>query len=224
MLGETLASVKTAAAGREYEILVVDDASDDRTAEIARTHGARVISVHLRQIAAVRNAGAKEAAGDRFVFLDADTVLPEPTLRAALAALDEGAVGGGARVVFDESLSLAHRILVAGILIPMRALKWAAGCFIFCRRDAFEGVGGFDEAYYASEEIHLSRALKRQGRFVILSEPVTTSARKLRLIRPGQLARAFLRLSVPGALKRRESLKEVWYDGDLRDQGPGAAG
>ena len=224
VLGRTLATLTTAATavGEPYEILVVDDASDDRTATIAEEHQARVVAVHLRQIAAVRNAGVREAKGEILVFLDADTILPEATLRAALGALSDGAIGGGARVFFDDSLSLGHRALVAGILVPMRLLRWAAGCFIFCRRAAFEAVGGFDERYYASEEIHLSRALKSQGRFLILREGVVTSARKLRLIKARHFARVFTRFAVrgPGMLKKREALEDVWYDGKLRDTGP----
>ena len=61
--------------GHSFEVVVVDDASSDRTATIAREHGARVIAVSHRQIAATRNAGAGEASGELFVFLDADTVV-----------------------------------------------------------------------------------------------------------------------------------------------------
>ena len=54
----------------------------------------------------------------------------------------------------------------------MRTAGWAAGCFMFVRADVFRRVGGFDERYFASEEIHLSRAVKKHGRFVILRERV----------------------------------------------------
>ena len=66
VLGRTLDSVHAAAAGsgHQYEVIVVDDASTDRTAEIARARGARVVAVAHRQIAAVRNAGARVATGD----------------------------------------------------------------------------------------------------------------------------------------------------------------
>jgi glycosyltransferase involved in cell wall biosynthesis len=61
------------AAGHSYEIVVANDSSDDRTPEIAREFGANVVDVRLRQIAAVRNAGARIAKGDIFFFVDADT-------------------------------------------------------------------------------------------------------------------------------------------------------
>src|SRR5262245_17924048 len=92
-LGGTLDALRRAAAtlDRPWEIVVVDDASTDGTAQIARDAGARVVAVNLRHIAAVRNAGARAATGDVLVFVDADTVVPPETLTAALRALAAGA-------------------------------------------------------------------------------------------------------------------------------------
>ena len=66
------------ACGVDYEIVVVDDASSDGTADVAVAQGARVVRVEHRHIAATRNAGARAAVGDVLVFVDADTreVLP----------------------------------------------------------------------------------------------------------------------------------------------------
>ena len=71
LIGRTLRALRAAggALGQPFEVIVVDDASTDRTAAIAAEHGARVLSVHNRQIAATRNAGAraeeKAMQGDR---------------------------------------------------------------------------------------------------------------------------------------------------------------
>src|SRR5205085_9617055 len=75
LLAPTVRAVRESAdaTGVPYEVIVVDDGSTDRTAEIARAHGARVVSVELRQIGAARNAGVKAAAGDLLIFVDADT-------------------------------------------------------------------------------------------------------------------------------------------------------
>jgi len=214
LLGRTLASLREAAEplARPFEIIVVSDASTDATREVAAARGATVVDVSLRQIGMVRNAGARLASGEVFVFVDADTVVPPETLRAALAALDEGAIGGGAVVVFEELQSLSVRMLVGLWNRISRWMRWAAGCFVFVRRDAFEAVGGFDADYFVGEEIILSAALKRRGRFVVLRENVVTSGRKARLYGKFEALWVALRLMVLGkkAWRRREGL-DMWY-------------
>jgi glycosyltransferase involved in cell wall biosynthesis len=202
-------------AGRPFEIIVACDACTDQTALIAGQNGARAIPVNNRQIAATRNSGAREAKGDIFIFVDADTILTEPALRDALSALDGGAVGGGGLVQLEGQVSFTGRFLMALFSFGYFKIKrLAAGCFIFARRDAFEKVGGFDERYYASEEIHLSQALKRCGKFVIVKSHVISSGRKLRMHSIGQILRLFGRLAWSGrrGLQKREGL-EFWYDG-----------
>ena len=214
LLGRALDSIQAAAlnSGLRYEVIVVDDASTDRTPEIARDYDCRLLPVILRQIAAVRNAGAKQAAGEILIFVDADTVLPKETLSAALRAIQNGAIGGGARLAFDGPTAFwAHAILPACNLVS-RWARLAPGCFLFVRRNAFFAVGGFDERYYAAEEWVLSQALKRHGRFVMLVEPSITSGRKGTtrdlLWTLGLLFRLLLRGNQ--VLQRREGL-ELWY-------------
>jgi glycosyltransferase involved in cell wall biosynthesis len=86
LLGATLEALRAAIAGVDepHEIVVVDDCSTDHTAEIARAHGARVVRADVHQIAAARNAGARAAAGEIFIFVDADTIVAAPILRAAV--------------------------------------------------------------------------------------------------------------------------------------------
>ena len=55
------------------EVIVADNVSTDETAEIARSRGCRVVSVEKRVIGAVRNGGARAAAGEIFAFVDADS-------------------------------------------------------------------------------------------------------------------------------------------------------
>jgi len=195
-----------------YEIVVVDDASSDRTAELAARAGARVISSSRRHIAAARNAGAAAARGDIFLFVDADTIINAVVLAAALRALHEGAVGGGAGVRFDEPAPAWLRMLLPLFLWSLRRARLAMGCFLFCRRASFEAVGGFDEAWFAAEEIVLSRALHAQGRFVVLREVVRTSARKTRTYTAREQLGTMLRLAFAGrrGFKDRARLG-LWY-------------
>jgi glycosyltransferase involved in cell wall biosynthesis len=196
-----------------HEIIVVDDASTDRTADIARERGTRVIDVNKRQIAAVRNAGAREASGDVLIFVDADTILPADVLRGALRELRRGAVGGGSNMRMDGQIPLFGRLYMKTFMLVWRPLGYAAGCFLFCRRADFEAVGGFDERFFASEEIWLSKALRQRGRFVILRQAVMTSGRKMRAYTPRQIFAISLRLlwKGPAGWQQREGL-ELWYD------------
>lgn len=217
LLPRTLRSIRAAAeaSGREFEVIVADDASTDSTAAVARSHGARVVPIERRQIAAARNAGARASRGDALLFVDADTALPAPTLAEALRALDSGAAGGVSSVRFDGWIPLYARIVLGLTLVMFRVLRVGGGCFVFCRRDAFERTGGWDETVFAGEEITMCRALHRVGgwsRFVVLRRAVVTSGRKLRTYSAGEIFGTLGRLAMSGgrAVKRREGL-DIWY-------------
>ena len=177
------------------EVIVVNDASTDDTAEIARDNGAVVINVDLRNIGAVRNAGANTTSYPWIIFVDADTQIPIDTVRASLQHLANGGAGGGAHVAIPnpEQLFFAKRWMYYLVVIVWQVLgRWAAGCYMFCRRDLFEQFGGFDENYFAAEEYFFSRQLKQRGRFQIVRPPVLTSARKLHAYSTWELVRFLL--------------------------------
>jgi glycosyltransferase involved in cell wall biosynthesis len=214
LLGRTLSALGDAvrALGQPVEVVVVDDASTDRTASVAQEHGARVIQVTHRQIAATRNAGARESNGEMLVFVDADTLVSEAVVIAAVEAMLRGAVGGGCAFRFDGRVPLYGRVLAA-VAVPLyRSLGLASGCFLFCTRDAFCAAGGFDEGLFAAEEAAMSRALRRQGRFVVLREAVTTSGRKFRAHSGREVLGLLARLALAGpkSVRRRKGL-DVWY-------------
>lgn len=219
LLGATLEALNasTTALGLERDVLVVDDASTDATAEIARMHGARVLRVEHRHIAATRNAGARATTHPWLVFVDADTLVDARILRAALDALASGAVGGGGGVEFIGAMAPHERALVALVKRAFRRTGIAPGCFIFCTRAAFEAAGGFDQTWFAGEDVAISRALARQGPFVILRESVRTSERKLRTFGARDHLRLMWRFALRGRriLRDREALA-LWY-GKRRD-------
>ena len=208
----------TAAMQLEHEVVVVADACGDDTAAIAREHGARVLVVDHQHIAATRNSGARHAGGDCLVFVDADTCVDAALLRAAMAALREGAAGGGATVRLSGATTAYQRVAMRVLGWAFRVTGIAPGCFIFCTRAAFLGAGGFDERYFAGEDVAISRALARQGRFVILREPVSTSARKLRTFTAREHLRLFWQFALRGrrVLHTRKHL-HLWYAGRRHD-------
>jgi glycosyltransferase involved in cell wall biosynthesis len=214
LLANTLAAIHAAArdAAAAYELIVVDDASTDGTARIAAECGARVVHVENRQISATRNAGARVAAGDLFVFVDADTVANADAVRDVLAAVDSGAVGGGCLFRFDGRLPFWGRVMYPIGIRLFRLLNVVGGCFMFCTRVAFEATGGFCEDYFAAEELIFTKALKRHGRFVIPRSYVVTSGRKLRCYSGFEILWVLFTIVIrgPKSYRSRKGL-DVWY-------------
>jgi glycosyltransferase involved in cell wall biosynthesis len=215
-LPATLEAIKrsASAATSDYEIVVVDDASTDRTAEIARVAGANVVTINRRQIAAARNAGAHHARGDIFLFVDADTRIEPIHVSKAIAALADGYAGGSARMLPDKDVPRIAGLLMRLFAAIYFANNLGAGAFLFMTRRNFEAVGGFYEKYFAGEEVFFSLALKKMGRLKIIPEPMVTSGRKLRMHSGRHLWRQFGRMLVGGmkSYHSRDRL-DIWYDG-----------
>jgi len=224
-VGRCVSAIKGGAEhlGEHHEIIVVDDASSDATASIARQHGAQVIRVEHRQIAATRNAGARQARGDILFFVAADTLVNAPAIRAALGAIRAGAAGGGCVPRFEGWLPWWFR-LVEPLIKPAARLAnfLPSGACVFCTRKAFEMVGGFNEDYYAAEDVMFVTALRRQGSFVIPTETVMTSGRKARMHSFWSLYRLFTRMALRGrrGLRSRAGL-EYWYEPEREKMNPG---
>lgn len=218
-LANTLLSLKAGAeqAGISIEIIVVNNASTDSTRTIALDHGARVIDEPERQIARVRNTGARSATAPALLFVDADTQVEGLHLRAAKDALDSGWAGGGAMITFDRVDGALQRLGLAAWNALSRRMHLAAGCFIFVRADLQAELGGFSEKVYAGEEINYSRRLRRlarrQGlRFAILNTPpVVSSARKVDWFRPWQHALVMLTFVLFPWAGRFRRLAWFWY-------------
>ena len=210
----TIAAIRNAAQDRQYEIIVVNDGSTDATAEIARASSAELVSINRRQIAAARNAGARAATGDILFFVDADTRINRKHVIGALDTLSRGYAGGGAQIKVEETIPLWARIGLKFFCFVYFALNLAAGAFLFTSRKNFDAAGGFDETLFIGEEVYFSLALRKLGRFKILSEPIVTSGRKLRMYSAWQILRHSTRVLVlgPRIARSRKGLG-IWYDG-----------
>jgi len=215
-LSGTLTAIREAAsdATQPYEIIVVDDASTDATTKIALDAGATVIPINRRQIAASRNAGAHAAQGEYLFFVDADTRINRVHVTEGIAALGRGFAGGGARVAMDGFVPFWGRLLLSGFSSVYFGLNLGAGAFLFTTRHNFDAVGGFDEQYFAGEEVYFSLELRKLGGFKVLPEPVVTSARKLRMYPAKDFLPKFFGVIFRGPRGVRSRAKlSLWYDG-----------
>ena len=225
LIAESLRCIRRAARGFalrgwETEIIVCDNNSSDATAALARAGGARVVFEPVNQIARARNSGAAAAGGDWLFFVDAES-RPTPELFAeAAASIESGrCLAGGCTIRLDERHFMADRVTGLWNFLSWLA-KWAAGSFMFCQAEAFRKVGGFNMELFASEEIDLSKRLKKLARasgkkMVILHRhPLLTSARKVRLYSLGDMA-VFFRNAIlrPRQTVTNRDACSPWYDG-----------
>ncbi|MGI9535025.1 MAG: glycosyltransferase [Thermodesulfobacteriota bacterium] len=168
------------------EIIVVDNNSTDRTNEVAAKFGARVVFEPHNQISKARNVGAANSTGKYIFFLDADTHVSAALFNKALKMLMyEGYCGGGVLVSSGIEDNKIANIIYGLVNLVCRLLKVAPGCFIFCTREGFDAIGGFNEHFYAAEEVLFSNRLRVWGektglKFRIIDNPkIKSSPRKM---------------------------------------------
>jgi glycosyltransferase involved in cell wall biosynthesis len=145
------------------EVIVADNASTDRTAEIAAARGCRVAPVAKRAIAAARNGGAACARSPILAFVDADTQIHPDTFNGIERALANDRIVGGATGVTLERWSLPLVATYAAIL-PLVLLTGMDTGVVFCRRSDFIEIGGYDERLLVAEDVAFLWALKKLGR------------------------------------------------------------
>src|SRR5690242_10959809 len=164
---------------RGAEVIVVDGGSSDRTVALARPLADRVI-VGPRNRGAAMNAGAALGRADVFVFLHADTMLPDDADRLIAAAIPNRAAGA-AWGRFDLRIAGRHPLLA----LVARMINWRSRLTgiatgdqaIFVSREAFCSVRGFADLPLM-EDIALSRKLKRRCRPICIAAPAVTSGRR----------------------------------------------
>jgi glycosyltransferase involved in cell wall biosynthesis len=182
-LGGCLDSV-LASGGRFHEIIVIDNASTDRTAEVAAARpGVRVVHEPEKGLLSARQRGYREAGGEIVAYVDADTRMPEGWYDKAVEVFsqrpDVVSLSGPARYWDASPWQRAFLAILWRISAPIA--YWMVGYMIYgahfaVRRSALDAIGGFNRTIeFYGEDTDLARRLSRHGkvifdmRFYILS-------------------------------------------------------
>ena len=163
----TLESIKSASerlrskADLDLEVIVVDNNSTDETASVAEDLGATVVREPVQGIGRSRNRGASVASGDVLIFVDADVLWPSTLLDAISEAMsDPACLGGGVEVEYRPRRPVIKLYLRCWQQLA-RLMGMVQGPTQFCRRSAFESVGGYDERVWIGEDVDFFWSLRK---------------------------------------------------------------
>jgi glycosyltransferase involved in cell wall biosynthesis len=186
-LPQTLASVKRQDYKGEFEIIVADGMSQDRTVDVARRYTDRIVLVNRKGVSAGRNEGAKVATGDILVFLDADTIACDNLLTNIYKNFrHKNVLAGTPRILTTEYgktmilYTIANELGI-NALFKIKKPIMPAVC-LACRKDVFWKIGGFNEDLKVAEDVEFSAKIRKlQGKFVFMRNTyVYTSPRRLK--------------------------------------------
>ena len=195
---------------RDFEVIIADAFSRDRTREIAESFGAQIVDGGLP--AAGRNNGAAVARGDYLFFFDSDIILPTTFLENAVSEIQEKSIqlaGCEARPLSTRLLDkVLHKFAYVGMKITRESNPRLPGYCILISRDIFNTVGGFDETIRVGEDLNLvTRAVEYTPLNLLESTHVFVSVR--RFDKEGRAS--YLRKSIRVHFYRK-------YRGEIKDE------
>lgn len=221
LIGKTLKSVMKA---KEYferetnkciEVIIVDNNSSDNTLKICQTYPVKIVKEEIHNIAKVRNTGAKHALGNILCFLDADSQVEVSIfLKIFKRMASNKYIGGGTKFKLDQKNIFFSLIFVASVLSTH--IVGLSGVLIYTKKSYFSELGGFNQKYYAAEDIDFVIRLRNLGKEKkkkfsnIYNSYVITSSRKFKVLK-------FRDLFLQGGLLLHKSLREnpkkceQWY-------------
>ena len=162
--------------GLADEVIVSDGGSTDGTRAVAKSMGARVVDSAAGRGPQL-NRGAQQANSDIMLFLHADTRLPADAMDQVVQAIENGHVGGGFLVRFDDPRPI-FRLGSQIVNLRTRLTRSPLGDQgQFCRRDLFLDLGGF-QSWPILEDLDFIQRLGRSGSIAVVSSVVATSARR----------------------------------------------
>jgi len=183
-LEPTLKALKSQDYKGRYEIIVADSKSKDRTLKIAKKYADKVIQVEKRGIAVGRNAGARIANGEIFLFIDADTLASFNLITEIAKGFKRDVVGITCPVLPMSPSAinfflywLFNQFVKASIKIGKPQV---AGACCAYKRNAFEKIGGFNEKMKVLEDFDISERISKLGKIKFIDSTFAlTSPRRI---------------------------------------------
>ena len=155
---------------KNYEVIVADANSIDKTKQIAKKYGCKIVKGGLPAVG--RNNGAKVAKGDILLFLDADIKFDEDFLKNAVNELKERNLDVAGCYIHPLGDNVIDRIFFSIFNLWIFATQFfypnASGSGIFCKKWLHKKVKGFDETIKLSEDMDYARRCGKFGKFRIL--------------------------------------------------------
>ncbi|PIR02418.1 MAG: glycosyl transferase family 2 [Candidatus Nealsonbacteria bacterium CG_4_9_14_0_2_um_filter_37_38] len=166
----------------DYEIIVADGGSEDKTVEIAKAYGCKIVSGGLP--AKGRNEGAKAAGGEIFLFMDADNIyLPPNFFEKLLEEFNQRNLKVATFPIYPDGNRfdrIAYGVYNWFVKLTQKFLAFATNA-VLVSREIYEKIGGFDEEIKIAEDHDFARRASKVGKFgFIKTEPVLTSARRFK--------------------------------------------
>lgn len=191
---------------KNFEVIIVDGGSKDRTREIAELYGFQVIKVEKTKphdVSIAKNRGAEFAEGDILLFLDADMIL-EPNCLELLNDYYEkpSIVGIACRILPFQGNSIENIMYETNNILArfsnrvgLHELSYFS-CHSY-RKNSFIKVGGFREDLNACEDLDLSLRIRRFGKYIVTPKiTIWTSPRRLRKWSYGKYLQRYIRFLV----------------------------
>ena len=192
-LGDCLAAVQAelgrSSLGESVEVIVIDNASTDRTAAVAQQFpNVRVVFEPVKGLTHARQRGLKEANGDVLAFVDADTMMPAGWIDRVLEAFDskkEIVCVSGPYIYYDGPPIWSFLIRIYWVFLATPAY-WVTGFMVVggnfaVRKESLVQIGGFDTCIeFYGEDTNIARRLADVGKVkFLLRLAMFTSARRL---------------------------------------------
>ena len=165
---------------KDHEIIVADAGSKDKTVEIAKQYGCKIVKGGVAPKG--RNEGAKIALGDIFLFIDSDMIMPEGFLEDALDKFNKrnlGVAGFPCRFMGKKIDIFASNFYSSWMNLTQKFLPHSFGV-VMAKKDVHNSVNGFDEKIKAVDDVdYVIRAHKISKFGFLKTAPLLTSIRRV---------------------------------------------